>query len=132
ASATQSAARLLKWERVDEKKKLVVIPGDQMKAGRLQKGRKHNVKDRPHTIPLSDAALEILERMRAVRMNDYVFPGDACEVRAGQTHKGMLNTTTPLYIVQKVLPETKITVHGFRASFRDWVREVTNFEGDMA
>lgn len=44
--------RFLKWEYIDLDSKLITIPADQMKMSR------------PHKVPLSDQALNILEKMR--------------------------------------------------------------------
>ena len=63
-SATRSGEAVgATWSEIDLDKKVWTIAAGRMKAGR------------EHRIPLSDAALRILELMAAVRENDLVFPG---------------------------------------------------------
>ena len=70
-----------------------------------------------HRIPLSDAALEVLESVRPLRdLSDLVFPSP---VRPGRPLSDMSLT--------KVLRDTgladRATVHGMRAAFRNWCAE---------
>jgi integrase len=73
---------------------------------------------RPHRVPLSNPAMDILLEMREVRMrnNSKVFPGG----RGGLLSDVALNKT-----LHSVTPD--VTVHGFRSSFRDWGAEQTSF-----
>ena len=69
---------------------------------------------REHRVPLSDAALAVLESVRPLHgPADLVFPSP---LRPGQPLSDMTLT--------KVLRDTgladRATVHGFRSSFRDW------------
>lgn len=98
------------WNEIDFQKKTWIIPAKKMKAGR------------EHRVPLSAPALAILERMKARRINDFIFPGS--------TAKKPMSANT----MAKTLGEedgTGATVHGFRASFRTWLTEVTAFDGDL-
>jgi len=69
-------------------------------------------KRKEHHVPLSDAAVALVERMRAIRSNDYVF-GD---------ERGKLNEVGMLAILRRLV-QLDYTVHGFRSSFRDWAAE---------
>ena len=76
-------------------------------AGRMKAGAEHRV-------PLSDAALTVLEQARPLRDKwGLVFPSPS---QAGRSLSDMTLT--------KVLRTTglaeRATVHGFRSSFRDW------------
>jgi integrase len=53
------------WDEIDLKAKLWTIPADRMKA------------DRQHVVPLSDAAIAVLDRMHEIRrpVGKFVFPG---------------------------------------------------------
>ncbi len=62
-----------------------------------------------HRVPLSDAAMEILERMAAIRHDERVFPISAMALRR---------------TLRRLKPG--VTVHGFRSSFRDWASENSN------
>jgi len=66
-------------------------------------------RDREHRVPLSDAAMAVLERMAAIRHHHRIFPIGA---------PGMLK------LLRRLHPDA--TVHGFRSSFRDWASENTN------
>src|SRR5437879_3505652 len=65
---------------------------------------------REHRIPLSDAAMAILERQAAIRVGDYVFGGRS----GGPLGKNSLGR------LLKQLGRPGVTVHGFRSTFRDW------------
>jgi integrase len=99
------------WSEIDLDKALWIVPAARMKPGK------------EHRIPLSDRAVEILRDMKAKRLNDFIFPG-------ARTKKPISENT-----MAKVLGENggkDFTVHGFRSSFRDWVTEATDHDGDLA
>jgi integrase len=100
------------WSEIDLEKKLWTVPAERMKAGR------------EHVVPLSNAALSVFERAGAYReaRNDLVFPG----TRYGKP----LSDMTLTKICRD--SETPAVPHGFRSSFRDWVAEETDFDGDVA
>jgi integrase len=91
------------WAEVDLEAKVWAIPANRMKAGR------------PHRVPLSDAALSVLERARELRDHDgadaFLFPGQ----RRGRPMSNM-----SLEMCLRRMGRNEITVHGFRSSFRDW------------
>ena len=76
-----------------------------------------------HRVPLPDAAMAILDRMKAIRSGDYVFPSG----RRGQPLSGM----AMLALIRR-MGRGDFTVHGFRSSFRDWCAERTNFQSEIA
>lgn len=99
------------WPELDLEKALWIVPAVRMKNGK------------EHRVPLSDRAVEILHDMKAKRLNDFIFPG-------ARAKKPISENT-----MAKVLGENggkDFTVHGFRSSFRDWVTEATNHDGDLA
>ena len=59
-----SEARLACWNEIDTELCRWLIPEARMKA------------NKPHLVPLSGAALQLLERMRAFGEDGYVFPGE--------------------------------------------------------
>ena len=97
------------WDEVNLKTKVWAIPAARMKSGR------------EHRVPLSDAAIAVLEQMREVRQNEFMFPGDR---RAMMSNKAM----------DMLLPRTgrDVTVHGFRSTFKDWASERTNFPNEVS
>jgi integrase len=99
------------WDEVDLVDKTWTVPKWRMKKG-----------DREHRVPLSDAALAIIEDMKARRENDYVFPGN---------RRARLSDMALLMLLRR-LKRYDLTTHGFRSTFRDWAADQTNFPGDLA
>ena len=75
---------------------------------------------REHRVPLSDAALEVLEQARVlVDDSGLLFPSP--------THPGKaLSDMTLTKILRSTGLADRATVHGFRSSFRDWTLEQTD------
>jgi integrase len=93
------------WDEIDLDQRIWSLPPSRMKGGR------------PHRVPLSDAALAVLERMAARRRSEFVFPGRD----GGRLGKnGMWHTLHSL-------GRDDVTIHGFRSAFRDWAAEQTAF-----
>jgi integrase len=88
-------------------KRLWVVPGSRMKAGR------------EHRVPLGPRAMAILEEMPKV--NDFVFPG---------ARGGGLGQMSLLQVLHR-MGRADLTVHGFRSSFSDWCSERTNFPSEL-
>lgn len=100
---------LAKWNEVDLKEKIWVIPAERMKAGR------------EHRIPLSPQAMKILKRAQEISTGDFIFPGR----RADEPMSNMVF----LMILRRM--NFDFTAHGFRSAFRDWASERTNFPRDV-
>ena len=100
-----------RWDELDLADRLWTVPAERMKA------------DKEHRVPLSDAAIAILEDLQRVRQGDYVFPGG----RAGRPISNMAMTMT-----LRRMGRGELTVHGFRSSFRDWAAERTGFPAEVA
>ena len=104
-AARSGEARGATWAEVDAEAREWRIPGDRMKRGA------------EHRVPLSDAALAVLERAR--RLDDgsgLIFPS---ALRPGHSLSNM--TLTKILRDQGLAGRT--TVHGFRSAFRDWCAE---------
>jgi integrase len=93
-----------KWDEIDLESRVWTIPADRMKSAR------------EHRVPLSDAAREVVRRMRVVRQNDYIFPGE---------RRDTLSNMALLMLLRR-MGRHQITAHGFRSTFRDWVEEQTD------
>lgn len=99
--------------------KVWTIPAERMKA------------TREHEVPLSDAALALLESIPTV--GEIVFAGTK-----GQPLSDMSLTA----VVRRMNGDDKpiwvdangdgVTVHGFRSSFRMWAAETTNYPREVA
>ncbi len=103
-------ARAATWSEIDLEGRLWVIPGEKMKGAK------------EHRVPLSDAALAVLDRARTLRdSSGLIFPSPQ---RPGRPLSDMSLT--------KLLRDTgladRTTVHGFRTSFRTWASEKTDAE----
>lgn len=99
-----------KWEEINFDEKSWTVPGSRMKHGR------------DHRVPLSDQAFRILEDLKKISVNEFVFPGQ----RQGKS----LSNTSMLQVIKKRM-NLKITSHGFRSTFRDWASECTSFPNDV-
>jgi integrase len=75
-----------------------------------------------HRVPLSDAAMSIIEKMADVRSGALVFTG----LRGGAVADNVMRR-----VAQKIA-DAPITTHGFRSSFRDWAAERSSFPSDVA
>ncbi len=78
--------------------------------------------EKDHRIPLSKPALKILTTMQTMRVNDFIFPGRKCG-------KPISNMSMLEVLRRQQIP---FKVHGFRASFRTWVADKTNFQDGVA
>ncbi len=104
-TATRSGeVRKAEWGEVDWETKTWEIPAARMKARR------------PHRVPLSDRAMEILRHVRELSdARGLIFPG----LRSGKLASEMVFTGLLRRLEIAAVP------HGFRSSFRDWVIEQT-------
>ena len=110
-TATRSGeVRGARWSEIDRNEKIWTIPPERMKVGKA------------HRVPLSDRAIEILDRMKLIASNDFIFPG-------GRSGKPLSDA-----ILGKVAKEIggSITAHGFRSTFRDWAGDETSFAREVA
>ena len=105
-TATRSGeARGADWSEIDIEAKEWRIPGSRMKAG-LE-----------HRVPLSNAALAVLERSEVLRdQSGLIFPS------ALRPDKPMSDMTLTKVLRDNGLAEIT-TIHGLRSSFRDWCAE---------
>jgi integrase len=77
---------------------------------------------REHRVPLSDAAVALLQRIPHEAGSEFCFPGTR--------EKEPLSQMSMLELLRGMRPG--LTVHGFRSSFRDWAAEQTNFPREIA
>ena len=101
------------WDEVDLKAKTWTIPGDRMKAGEQ------------HRVPLTAAALALLSDLP--RTGPFVFGGS----------KPLQETALRRQVLHRLRPSddgrrfgTSVTVHGFRAAFKTWAGERTNYANE--
>lgn len=106
-AARSGEARGMTWAEVNLGDKLWTVPAERMKAQVV------------HEVPLSDAALAVLQAVRSdgQKPTDVVFPAP----RGGSLSDMSLSQ------LLKRMGHKDITVHGFRSTFRDWAGEKTQF-----
>ena len=97
-----------KFDEFDLQKRMWRIPAEKMKVRR------------EHKVPLSKEAIEIVEFMKRKHNHEYVFHNPA-------TGKHLSNGAMLIFL-KKQFPKLKITVHGFRSSFRDWAEEIGQYQ----
>ena len=99
-----------KWSEFDLGAKVWSIPSERMKAGK------------PHRVPLSERAVELVESLRPHRRNDWLFPGAA-------TGKPLSNMA--MLMLLRRMKRGELTAHGFRSTFRDWCAEETSYPREV-
>jgi integrase len=99
-----------KWSEIDLTQGIWTVPAERMKAGR------------PHRVPLSERAVEILTRAKEIGGgSDYLFPGRG----------GTKPLSNMVFLMALRRMQLDITAHGFRSSFRDWAAEQTSFPREV-
>jgi integrase len=122
-----------RWSEFDLIEKIWTIPAARMKAGR------------EHQVPLSQAVLDLLERLRTSKYmalspavdestDRWVFPGTKNQVLSDMTMTAVLRRMNsehekPIWVDSA---GQAITVHGFRSTFRMWAAENTAYPREVA
>ena len=103
-----------RWEEIDLSDAIWTVPAERMKA------------KKEHRVPLSPASVAVLAGLAPFRddaAGGWLFPG----ARRGRPLSNMA-----LLMLLRRMQFDKITAHGFRSTFRDWVAEATVFQADLA
>ena len=112
------------WAEIDKIDGYWTIPAERMKA------------EREHRVPLSPAALEIIDSLPRLDGVDLIFPNAKNEQLSDMT------LTAVIRRMDKAITEQRgpgcrnstgkvITAHGFRSTFRDWAGESTAFPREV-
>lgn len=109
-SARSGEALGAAWSEIDLSERLWRVPAYRMKAGA------------EHTVPLSGAAISLLDRVRA----DYPGTGDAVFAVAGAARSNMA-----MAMLLRRMGFGHITTHGFRSTFRDWAGDCTDYQREI-
>ena len=107
-AARSGEVRGAMWLEIDTAARLWAIPPARMKAGE------------EHRVPLSDAALAVLDRVRGLSP-ERVFT-------SSRQNRPLSNTTLKMVLKKLDCP---VTTHGFRSTFRDWCEEMTSFPHEV-
>jgi integrase len=108
-SARTGATTGAVWSEIDEQAAIWTVPGS--RAGT-------KLRQAAHVVPLPQRAMEILRSLPREKGNDHIFVG-------AKKGKGLSNMAM-LELLQGRYPD--LTVHGFRATFKTWASETTNFD----
>jgi integrase len=108
-AARSGEVRGATWAEIDLGAAEWIVPGDRMKAGK------------EHRVPLSPAALALLNALPRMAGIDLVFPAQ----RGGQ-----LSDMTLTAVLRRMGVEA--VPHGFRSTFRDWAAECTSYPREAA
>jgi integrase len=94
-----------RWSEIDLDSARWAIPAERMK------GR------RPHTVPLSPAAVDLLRLLPTEKGNPFVFIGGA--------GRGLSTMALFNFVRERMAIVDGITIHGFRSTFSGWAYETT-------
>ena len=108
-AARSGEVRGATWSEIDLEAAVWTVPAKRMKAGR------------EHRVPLSGAAIAVLQSLPRFEGVDYVFAAP----RGGQ-----LSDMSMTAVMRRM--GRGETVHGFRSTFRDWCGERTAYPRDLA
>jgi integrase len=100
----------MRWSQIDMGKATWTVPASYMKM------------DKTHVVPLSRPLMTFLRNAFEMRFGDFVFPG--------RTRDKPMSNMTMLELLRDMQGREKITVHGFRATFRTWADEEMNFSNE--
>jgi integrase len=97
------------WKEFDIDSRVWSISGERMKM------------DEPHKVPLSERCVAILQAAREMTDSKFVFPST-------QNMGEPLSNVAMLRALQRMEGYEEITMHGFRATFKTWAHERTEFD----
>lgn len=117
-AARSGEVRGATWDEIDLTAKLWTVPADRMKGGKA------------HTVPLSPAAVKLLQALPRFEGSPYVFPA----ARGGKLSDMTLSAVCRRMDGDWTDPATGrvITPHGFRSSFKDWARSATRHPDEVS
>lgn len=110
-AARPGEVRLARWPEIDFASRTWIVPAERMKGGR------------EHRVPLSSAAIALLESTWLVDGNDVIFQSTQ--------HGGGAVSNMTLLVVCRRMGENCVP-HGFRSTFRDWCAECTDAAPEVA
>jgi integrase len=108
-AARSGETRLATFEEIDFANAVWTVPGERMKSGR------------EHRVPLTREVIAMLKSAKNKR--GLIFPNADGEPLSDAAMRKYL---------QEDMARSRLTVHGFRSTFRDWVSERTNVAGEVA
>jgi len=107
-----------RWDEIDLDAKVWTVPAGRMKAGR------------EHRVPLSDAALALLDRVRPLALMTDGKPDSTAPVFPGLRRAFPLSNMVMLMLLRR-MKRGDLTAHGFRSTFSDWAAERTAYPREV-
>jgi integrase len=104
-----------KWSEIDFDAKIWTVP-------MARDGTKLSRRD--HRVPLTDRAIELLKSIPREKNNEHIFPGR--KAGTGLSDMAMLKVTREM-AWPSTTPGRLSVPHGFRATFKTWCAESTNY-----
>lgn len=125
-AARSGEVRGATWSEIDLERALWVIPAQRMKM------------KREHRVPLSKAAVALLEALPRFEGQDLIFPairgGMLSDMTLSATmrriHAADIESDGPGFVDR--VSKSPAVPHGLRSTFRDWIAERTRYPGEMA
>lgn len=108
-AARSKEARFATWGEVDLATKVWVVRASRMKGGK------------EHRVPLSSAAIRLLQNLPRIGGSDLLFPGST----------GKPITDVAVSKLCGEISEKLCVPHGWRSTFRDWAGDSTNYPRDI-
>jgi integrase len=107
-----------RWVEIDLGARIWVVPAGHMKVGR------------EHRVPLGDAALAVLDRVRPLALMTDGKPDSAAPVFPGLRRALPLSNMVMLMLLRR-MKRGDLTAHGFRSTFSDWAAERTAYPREV-
>lgn len=105
-AARSGEARGAKWGEFDLKARVWTVPAERMKARKI------------HRVPLSDAAIALLEALPRLSKNPYVF---------ASPRGGAYSDMSLLAVIRRM--KVDVVPHGFRSTFKEFARNLRTADG---
>ena len=125
-AARSGEVRGATWDEIDLQARTWTVPADRIKAGRA------------HTIPLSDDAMTLLEKLPRMAGSDLVFTaargGPVSDMTLSGTVKRMHSASIESGGEGWIDPQSgrRVVPHGFRSSFKEWARDCTGYADEVS
>jgi integrase len=106
------------WGEIDLDAKVWTVPAKRMKAGR------------EHRVPLSEAALVVLDKVGPLALMRDGKPDPTAPVFPGLRRALPMSNMVMLMLLRR-MKRGDLTAHGFRSSFSDWAAERTAYPREV-
>jgi integrase len=108
-------------DEFDFDKNVWTIPAERMKGRKVKIREKWKSKNKPHEVPITAEMLSIVKEAEPMRRGGYIFPGKKANP--------IISDTSVRKVLQAAHPG--LTIHGFRATFRTWSGDKTNYAREV-